>query len=175
MIDPIQEQRERVMDALSPAGTDGWYRTQLRRLSYKPGWRFEILRPDQVDPSSPLWLPRRQGDDGWFTDWMVLRVEVRDPNRFLHRMRFPVMPDWSAAQDSHTAPNEQRYLSQTIPPYKSLTDRLGLVIRMPVFNRDTVTVEEFRRWLLSAIQDMEMQLSKMWLMCDGQPVYPKER
>jgi hypothetical protein len=164
--DPVQERREQVLDALSPPGTDGWYRAQLRRHSYKPGWRFELLSPDQVDPSSPLFTP-----PGYMVDWMVLRVEVRDPNRFLHRMRFPAMNGYTDPE-----PEERHYLSQTIPPHKSLTDRLGLIIRLPIFNRDRVTAEEFRRWLLSAIQDMEVQLSRMWLMYDGQLVYPdKER
>lgn len=164
--DPIQERRERVLDALSPPGSDGWYRTQLRRHSYKPGWRFELLPPDQIDPSNPLFAP-----PGYVVDWLVLRIEVRDPNRFLHHMRFPVMRGYSDPE-----PEEQYYRSQTIPPHKSLTDRLGMLTRMPIFNRETVNLEEFRRWLLSAIQDMEIQLSKMWLMYDDQPAYPdKER
>jgi len=167
--DPVQEQRERVLDALSPPGTDGWYRTQLRRHSYKPGWRFELLAPHRIDPSSPLYSPRHS--DGWVADWMVLRIQVRDPNRFLHHMRFPVMNGHSDPE-----PQERYYQSQTIPPYKSLTDRLGMTIRMPIFDREAVTVDQFRSWLLGAIQDMEIQLSKMWLMHDGQPAYPdKER
>jgi len=166
MIDPVQEQRERVMDALSPPGSDGWYRTQLRRHSYKPGWRFELLSPHQLHPSSDLYAPREYG-----VDWMVLRVEVRDPNTFLHHMRFPVMRGYSDPD-----PQERYYRSQTIPLYKSLTDRLGMTIRLPIFDREAVTVDQFRSWLLGAIQDMEIQLSKMWLMHDGQPVYPpKER
>ena len=140
-----QEQRERVMDALSPEGSIGWMRAHARRLRYKPGWSFAVY-----DGRDPLGF----GDGHYYALDHLPQLVVKVSDRYRHRYPRVAVPDFSE-------PGGSRILEwpSNLPP-----DFEGqeMALRMPIYP-EIDTVDGFVAMALRAIEEVEREIAKKWL------------
>ena len=121
-----------------------WVEREMARWSYKPGFTFEVVRPERR-VSAPF-------EPGWYGEMPSLRITAMLPDSRKETAVYPYVMELDDLGEPR--PRLERRL---IP--------ISQTIAVPYYAE---TTEDFARWLASVLRDFEHHESREWLCRDGE-------